>query len=120
MSTKKTIKNDAIRSNVNKGVSKDSDKKSGVIQTILYAIQKKEQTKDTLLKLLVKSFPERDSDSMKKTIQAQLSATRTGVSRMEKERGVEFNREKRLVKNLEVTFISYAGQKEWQDEETEE
>ena len=83
-----------IRSNVNKGVTKEGDKKAGVIQTILNLIQKKEQTKATLLKALIRTFPERDKDAMEKTIKAQLSGNNR-PTRMERERGVEFKVESR-------------------------
>ena len=62
-------------------------KKVGVIETIFNIVsnakEAKPVSKETILKSLTKAFPDRDADSMAKTIQAQLP------KRMSKERGIK-------------------------------
>jgi len=116
--SKKVVKKE-IRSNVNKGITKQGEKKSGVIQTILDSIKKKPQTKDSLLKILQSNFPERDLDAMKQTIKAQIGTT-TRPTRMEKERGVEFKIETKVVKKEDVIFYSYIGERDYDNEEAED
>lgn len=62
----------------------------GVISTILEAIKGKGPvTKEAILKVLVKKFPDRAEDAMGKTIQAQLSGKKRPL-RMEREKNVKF------------------------------
>lgn len=119
MKNKKEIKKDQIRSNVNKGITKEGEKRSGVIQTILDSIKKKPQTQESLLKILQKAFPDRDLDAMKKTIKAQIGTTNR-PTRMEKERGVEFAIEVKTIKDKQAVFYSFVGEKEYSEEEGEE
>lgn len=118
-STKKIIVKDQIRSNVNKNAKNPNEKRSGVIQTILDLIKKKPQTQETLIKGLVKAFPEREMNAMQKTIKAQLGAA-TRPTRMERERGVEFLISLKTIKNVETTLYTYIGEMEYNDEETED
>lgn len=73
---KKTVK-------VSKEENGKSKKGEGVIATIFNIISKTPSNKESILHALVKKFPERKEEAMKKTIQAQLP------NRMAKEKGVK-------------------------------
>lgn len=68
-----------------------ANKAPGVILSILLAIKNagKPVTEEEILSSLVASFPDRPTDSMNKTIKAQLGGKQQ-PTRMEKERGVIF------------------------------
>jgi chemotaxis response regulator CheB len=84
-STKATKAKKSEKSKKTEDKPKKSSKSKGVgvIATILKTITEKPSSKESILKKLVKAFPDRDEQSMSKTIQAQLP------NRMAKEKGIK-------------------------------
>lgn len=67
-----------------------TEKGPGVIATILAAIQEGPQTQASIIDKLVFTFPERELDSMKKTVAAQIGSFKKQPTRMEREKNVAF------------------------------
>ena len=67
--------------------SKPKEKKVGVIATILELITKKPMTEDQIVAQLVKSFPDRNEVSMRKTVKTQLP------NRMAKEKNINIEQD---------------------------
>ncbi len=65
------------------------EKAPGVISTILDLVKKGPITKEQILAKLVKAFPDREGDRMKKTVAVQLGGD---PCRMEREKDVKFTR----------------------------
>jgi len=61
-------------------IKKESNPRNGIgiIATIIESIQKKPHTKEELLTILTKKFPDRKADGMKSTISIQLGQARLG------------------------------------------
>lgn len=68
---------------------KANKKQPGVIATIQALITAKPMTKDSILKALVKKFPDRPAEGMAKTITAQLP------KRMAKEKGIKITKDEK-------------------------
>lgn len=86
-------KDDKKKAEVKKAEVKKETKKEkgpGVLSTILTSIKEKGPiTREALLKVLVKDFPDREEVGMKKTIQAQLGGKQRPL-RMEREKDIKF------------------------------
>lgn len=118
--TAKETSKDLVRSNVNKGVRSEKEKRSGVIQTMINLLSKKEYSKDTLLSAMMKKFPERDGSALMSTIRAQFSG-KLNITRLERERGLELSKTFKNVKGTEVTFYQITSfDKDWSLEEEAE
>jgi len=88
----KTAARDAKKAaKVEAAAEKKANKKPGVIASILVCIQnsKTPVSQAQILDYLVVTFPDREKDSMHKTVRAQLGG-KSQPTRMEKEKGVEF------------------------------
>ena len=57
---------------VEKTTKKDKKKRGGVIATIIECIKDKPMTRESVLKVLVKKFPERKESSMNTTVNAAI------------------------------------------------
>lgn len=117
MKTNKKFEN-LVRANVNKGVAKKEDKKTGVIQTIINILSNKAHTKDSLLKELKSYFPERDETSLQSTLKAQF-AGKNGT-RIEKERGIELVYMNKKIAGETFVHFKIKGFKDWSEEENED
>jgi len=69
-----------------KPAKKAGKKGPGVIATIIQSITKKHRTKKQILKILAKTFPEREPEKMMKTINVQVP------SRLRKDKGLEIEK----------------------------
>ena len=107
-----------VRANVNKGVTKKADKKTGVLQTMINLLTEGYYTKETLLDELCAIFPEREESSMKCTINAQLAGKK--ISRLEKERGVELQYKNRKFGTESFSNFKIKGFKDWSLEDENE
>lgn len=94
---KATAKKKAAAGKKNAGEKKE--KKPGVIATILDMITAKPMTEDQIVAALVKKFPDRLEESMRKTVKVQLP------NRMSKEKGVN------IVKDDKGKFSVQAGKR---------
>lgn len=117
MKTNKNKFENLVRSNVNKGVAKKEEKKSGVIQTIIDILSKEAHTKDSLLTELKKYFPEREESSLKSTLKAQFSGK--NGTRLEKERGIELKYINKKISGGTFEHFRIKGFKDWSEENEE-
>ena len=91
---KKTSKKSTGNTEATTSNKKSKPKKPGVIASILEFIDKSGPiSKNQIHKRLVKRFPDRNPDSMKKTIACQITGKKRPL-RMEKEKGVKFDIDK--------------------------
>lgn len=86
--TDETVKEKTVKAPKEKTAK--AEKGPGVIATILAAIQEGPQTQASIIDKLVFTFPERDLDSMKKTVAAQIGSFKKQPTRMEREKNVQF------------------------------